>query len=46
MLIEDIENNRPTVVLIDNFSDNWSAWLRDTPGIADLLRDYPAGDDH
>jgi hypothetical protein len=28
------------VVLIDNFSDNWSAWLRDNPDVADQLRDY------
>ena len=40
MLIEDIKNTEPTVVLIDNFSDNWSAWLRDNPDIANLLRDY------
>jgi hypothetical protein len=40
MLIEDIEKTRPTVVLVDNFSDNWSAWLRDNPDISGLLRDY------
>jgi hypothetical protein len=39
MLVEDIKNTEPTVVLIDNFSDNWSAWLRDNPDIANLLRD-------
>jgi hypothetical protein len=40
MLIEDIKNNQPTVVLIDNFSDNWSSWLKDHPDVADLLADY------
>jgi predicted small integral membrane protein len=40
MLIEDIKKNEPTVVLIDNFSDNWSSWLRDNREIADLLVDY------
>jgi hypothetical protein len=40
MLIEDIKNNQPTVVLVDNFSDNWSGWLKDHPEVADLLGDY------
>jgi hypothetical protein len=40
MLIEDIRNNEPTVVLVDNFSDQWSSWLGDHPDVADLLRDY------
>jgi hypothetical protein len=40
MLIEDIDNNPPTVVLVDNFSDNWSKWLETHPDIADRLRDY------
>ena len=40
MLIEDIKRNQPTVVLIDNFSDNWSGWLRDNPDVADQLRNY------
>lgn len=40
MLIEDIRNNPPTVVLIDNFSDQWSDWLRNHTDIADMLRDY------
>jgi hypothetical protein len=40
MLIEDIRNNEPTVVLVDNFSDQWSDWLGDHPDVADLLRDY------
>jgi len=40
MLIEDIKNNEPTVVLVDNFSDNWSKWLADHSDVADVLRDY------
>ena len=40
MLIEDIKKNQPTVVLVDNFSDNWSSWLKDHPDVADLLADY------
>ena len=40
MLIADIKNNEPTVVLVDNFSDNWSKWLADNPDVAAVLRDY------
>jgi hypothetical protein len=40
MLIEDIKNNAPTVVLVDNFSDNWGNWLQSNPDVADLLVDY------
>ena len=40
MLIEDIDNSPPTVVLVDNFSDHWSEWLQAHPDIADRLRDY------
>jgi hypothetical protein len=40
MLVEDIQKNQPTVVLVDNFSDKWSNWLRDNPGVADLIGDY------
>jgi hypothetical protein len=29
--------DQPTVVLVDNLSDNWSKWLADNP---DVLRDY------
>jgi hypothetical protein len=28
------------VILVDNYSDHWSDWLRDNPDIASLLRDY------
>jgi hypothetical protein len=40
MLVEDIQKNQPTIVLVDNFSDKWSNWLQDNPGVADLIRDY------
>ena len=40
MLIEDIAKNAPTVVLVDNFSDDWSLWLKDNPDVASLLSDY------
>jgi hypothetical protein len=40
MLIEDIKKNEPTVVLVDNFSANWSAWLQHNPDVANLLGDY------
>lgn len=40
MLIEDIQNNPPTVVLVDNFSDHWSDWLQQNPDVAERLRDY------
>ncbi len=32
--------DQPTVVLVDNFSDNWSKWLADNPDVADVPRDY------
>jgi hypothetical protein len=38
MLIADIKNNEPTVVLVDNFSDNWSKWLAGNPDVAGVLR--------
>lgn len=37
--IEDIRNNPPIVVVIDNFSDHWSE-PRNHPDIADMLRGY------
>jgi len=40
MLIADIKNNEPTVLLVDNFSDNWSKWLADNPDVAGVLRKY------
>ena len=32
--------DEPTVVLVDNFSDNWSKWLADNPDVAGVLSDY------
>ena len=32
--------DEPTVVLVDNFSDNWSKWLADNPDVAEVPRDY------
>jgi hypothetical protein len=40
MLIEDIDKNPPTVVLVDDFTDHWSEWLAAHPDVADRLRDY------
>ena len=40
MLIADIKNNEPTVVLVDDFSDNSSKWLADNPDVADVLGNY------
>lgn len=40
MLIEDFKRNQPTVVLVDNLTGDWSAWLRANGDVADLLKDY------
>lgn len=40
MLIEDIHRIRPSVVLVDNLTGDWSAWLRSHPDVAGLLSDY------
>lgn len=40
MLIADITRTPPTVVLLDNLTGDWSAWLRSNPEVADLLKDY------
>jgi hypothetical protein len=40
MLVEDIIKNPPTVVLVDNLTDDWNAWLRANPDVADLLKNY------
>ena len=40
MLVEDIMKNPPTVVLVDNLTDDWNAWLRANPDVADLLKNY------
>jgi hypothetical protein len=40
MMIEDFKRIRPSVVLVDNLTGHWSAWLRSHPGVAGLLSDY------
>jgi hypothetical protein len=40
MLIEDIKRIEPTVVLVDNLTGDWSAWLQSHRDVADLLKDY------
>lgn len=40
MLIEDFNRIRPSVILVDNLTDDWNAWLRSHPEISGLLSDY------
>ena len=40
MMIEDFNRVRPSVVLVDNLTGHWSAWLRSHPDVAGLLSDY------
>jgi hypothetical protein len=40
MLIEDINRIRPSVILVDNLTDDWSAWLQSHPDVSSLLSDY------
>jgi hypothetical protein len=40
MLIEDINRVRPSVILVDNLTGDWSAWLQSHPDVSGLLRDY------
>jgi hypothetical protein len=40
MLIEDINRGRPSVILVDNLTGDWSAWLQSHPDVSGLLRDY------
>jgi hypothetical protein len=39
-LIEDFRAHRPQIVLVDNATDNWDSWLRVSPELVDLLKDY------
>lgn len=39
-LIDDIRNHRPTILLVDKASDDWEGWLRASPELSALLRDY------
>ncbi|RTL53907.1 MAG: hypothetical protein EKK40_05025 [Bradyrhizobiaceae bacterium] len=43
-LIEDIRKKPPTVVLVDNLTGEWSAWLAVHPEVAVLLKDYSLAD--
>ena len=40
MLIEDFNRVRPSVILVDNLTGNWSAWLRSHPDVSGLLSEY------
>ncbi len=40
MLIEDINRVQPSVILVDNLTGHWSAWLESHPDVSRLLRDY------
>ena len=43
-LIEDILKNPPTIVLVDNLTDQWGAWLVAHPEVSTLLKDYSVAD--
>ena len=40
MLIEDINRVRPSVILVDNLTGDWSAGLQSHPDVSGLLRDF------
>jgi hypothetical protein len=40
MLIEDIRRVQPSVILVDNLTGNWGAWLQSHPEVSGLLREY------
>jgi hypothetical protein len=39
-LIEDFRRYQPKIVLIDNMTDNWEGWFRQSPEFDRLLKDY------
>jgi hypothetical protein len=39
-LIADFRSYRPQVVLMDDSIEHWEGWLRDTPELVDLLKNY------
>lgn len=39
-LVEDFRKYRPTVILVDNLTDDWGAWMRTSPELVDLMRNY------
>jgi hypothetical protein len=39
-LIADFRTYRPTVVLVDNLTDDWGGWMRASPELVDLMKGY------
>ena len=39
-LIADFRMYRPTVVLVDNLTDDWGSWMHASPELVDLLKGY------
>jgi hypothetical protein len=39
-LIADFRKYRPTIVLVDNFTDGWTSWAQASPELVDLLKGY------
>jgi hypothetical protein len=39
-LIADFRKYQPTVVLVDNFTDDWTGWVHASPELVDLLKGY------
>jgi hypothetical protein len=39
-LIADFRKYQPTVVLVDNFTDDWTDWVHASPELVDLLKGY------
>jgi hypothetical protein len=39
-VVEDFRKYRPTVVLVDRLTDDWDAWMRETPALVDLMKGY------
>jgi hypothetical protein len=39
-LIADFRNYKPTIVLVDNFTDDWTGWANASPELVDLLKGY------
>jgi hypothetical protein len=43
-LIEDIKQHPPTIVLVDNLTGQWGAWLRADAELSNLLKSYTKAD--
>jgi hypothetical protein len=39
-LIADFRKYQPTIVLVDNFTDDWSGWANASPELVELLKGY------